>query len=406
MADRDELETLAETLTPDETRPMSDEGFDPASSIREGAGEGVSEQTLSEAIERLPRVETRSGQVDPPELEMRNQLGEGGAARVLNAFQFPVGREVAVKEVREESQGGTTRRESELKSLLREAWITGYLEHPNVVPIYRVARTDDGEPVIVMKRIEGVAWSEVIRDFSRAPDHSAGDDPLQWHVETLIQVCRAVEYAHDRGIVHRDLKPQNVMVGDFGEVYVVDWGIAAAVEPVPNNSRIPRLDDVETAVGTPAFMPPEMIEAETEAIGRQSDLYLLGGILHEVLTGRPPHDGDSMIDVLLDVRESGAPTFERTDVPDRLAAICRRALEPDPEHRHPDVSAFREELQDYARHRESMAIVDEAKEKLGELERRLRGRGAGYEDETELREAFAECRFGFEQALEISESNQ
>ena len=132
------------------------------------------------------------------------RLGEQGA----------IGRQVAVKCLRE----GLDNERFGLQ-LLREAWVTGGLEHPNIVPVYSVGADSNGHPMIVMKRIEGTPWSELLRSDGR----QLRDDP-----EILKQVCNAVEFAASRGVIHRDLKPDNVMIGTFGEVYVLDWGIAIA----------------------------------------------------------------------------------------------------------------------------------------------------------------------------------
>ena len=385
-----------------------DGGFNPRASVRATAVGEAETEDIKAAIRKLPRIETERDDGKFPALEYRDVLGEGGMGRVWLGLQIPVGREVAVKQIREGNKYGTRDREEELNTLLREAWITGFLEHPNIVPIYRVGSDEKGEPVIVMKRIEGVAWQDVLEDPTSVPVEVDADDMRQWHIETLIQVCHAMEFAHDRGIIHRDLKPENVMLGAFGEVYVVDWGISAAVDAIDSNERIPTISEVTTSVGTPAFMSPEMILADEERIDERSDIYLLGGILHNILTGEPPHDGKTMIQVLVAIKESDGAVFD-PDVPTKLGEICRRALAAEPEDRYPSVRALREDLQDYVRHRESMVLSEEAHRRLNVLEERLEAAGAELEapeDDDELREDFVRCRFGFEQALELSSDNE
>ena len=163
------------------------------------------------------------------------------------------GREVAVKRLRPEVISPETE-----SALLHEARSTGRLEHPNIVPVHLLDFGDEGRPRLVMKRLEGVAWRELIRQ----PGHPAWahlrGDPLTRHIQILMQVCNAVEYAHSRRVIHRDIKPANVMVGSFGEVYLVDWGIALDL------SSHQRGTTPEVA-GTPSYMAPEMLEGDLRA---------------------------------------------------------------------------------------------------------------------------------------------
>lgn len=393
------VDVWSETL---EIPPDDEENFDSGATIRGiELADVVDPIDVGEALERLPRLRTEDENGTFPDLEFIGTLGEGGMASVRLAVQVPIGREVAVKELRPSIGQTPEERDEFVHGLLREAWVTGLLEHPNIVPIYRVGRDSEDQPLIAMKHIEGIPWRVAIEDPESATIPIDTDDTLSWHLDVLLQVCNAVEYAHDRGILHRDLKPENVMLGEFGEVYVVDWGIAASFSSLPQNQRIPTLGNVSTRVGTPAFMAPEMIEAEGDKIDARSDVYLLGGILHNILTGEPPHAGSTMLEVLFSIRESQGPTFPES-TPTRLAQICRRALAPDPTDRYDSVRSLREDLADYIRHRESMVVSDEAHRRLAELEHRLERAGP----DEELREPFAACRFGFEQALELSPENE
>ncbi len=229
----------------------------------------------------LPLLRTADVAEVTADVRVSTLLGEGGMGRVLAAEQVALGREVAVKVVRD---GG---RAADVDALLREALIAARLEHPNVVPVHLLGRGEDGAPIFVMRRIEGVPWSDVLRDAAAAPGMFAdARDPLEMHLRVLLEVCGAVQFAHARGILHRDLKPENVMLGAFGEVYVVDWGIALNLADDP---RLPRIADARGVVGTPAYMAPEMALGDAAALSPRTDVYLLGAVLHRVLTGAPPH---------------------------------------------------------------------------------------------------------------------
>lgn len=211
-------------------------------------------------------------------------------------------------------------------------------------------------------------------------------DRAEAHVEILLRVCDALEYAHARGVIHRDLKPDNVMLGAFGEVYLLDWGVALDTRaPLPEKA----------VVGTPAYMAPEMVEGDPAAVSPATDVYLLGAALHEVLSGRPPHRGETLREVLFVAWMSEPPTFGE-DVSRELAALCRDAMAPAPEKRVATVGAFRAGLLGWVAHRESMALSDAARRDLDVL--RARDTAARATEDTG--EAALACRFAFERALQ------
>jgi hypothetical protein len=155
-------------------------------------------------------------------------IGQGGMGVVRLAEQVALGRRVAVKTLRPDRKS-----DQAAIDLLREAWVTGAVDHPNVVPVHDIGLDEDGSPVIVLKRIDGHSWAELMHDADRVRERFRVDDLLTWNLEILIQVLFALRFAHSRGIVHRDLKPDNVMIGDFGEVYLLDWGIALSLRDDP-----------------------------------------------------------------------------------------------------------------------------------------------------------------------------
>jgi serine/threonine-protein kinase len=291
------------------------------------------------------------------DLQIAELIGRGGMGEVWLARQRSLGRDVALKTTQPEADARVEH------ALVAEARITGALEHPSIVPVHALGRAASGQPVLVMKRIEGVAW----RDLLREPDHPhwatlGPDEPLVVHVQILMQLCNALELAHRRGFVHRDVKPANVMVGSFGEVYLVDWGLAVPSGAGPAEPR--RLE------GTPAYMAPEMIAGLP--VDARTDVYLLGATLHEVLTGSPPHAGRSLAEVL----QSGYDEVARAygDAPAELAALCREAMRRDPSARPASARAFRDRLAAFLSHRASAAIVRRGRALLDEL-----GRTAGVE---------------------------
>ena len=335
-----------------------------------------------------PPVSLRPGMVDPlktgERLRLGRTLGEGGMGLVRLAEQRVLHREVAVKTLKEHH-------ELSIRKLLQEAWITGSLEHPNVVPVHDLGIDDDGVPFLVMKKIEGEVWSELLAAPERVRERFGADDVLEWHLRVLLQVCRALAYAHARGIVHRDLKPENVMVGSFGEVYVLDWGIAVALHD-DGSGRLPLAKHATSVAGTPAYMAPEQLGGDVPRITPATDVYLLGGMLFELLTGHPPHTGDSLRAILASLF---SPPDLPEDAPDELARIVRRAMDADPEGRFENVDQIRLAIEGFLRHsdaRRLAAKADTLRERLLVIQRD----GADEAAET----IFAEARFAYRAALE------
>jgi len=329
----------------------------------------------------LPHVsvgEAGAAREDDRDLEVVEELGRGGMGVVLRARQHSIGRDVAIKRV-------NGNHEDSASALLYEARITGALEHPNIVPVHQVGRDREGLPVIVMKRIAGTTWSALLHRADHPRWDEVSGDRLRFHLETLIQICNAVAFAHAEGVVHRDIKPENVMIGEFGEVYLLDWGIAVRKD----RQGTPNL------AGTPAYMAPEMLALEP--VDERTDVYLLGASLHEALTGRPRHPGTSIAEVLRSVAESPPVTLP-SDVPEELVAIVNRATHRDRSMRFASVGELRRSLERYLVHRASTALVARANATLNALPD-----GAKLD---ELRVRFAESRFGFRSALEQWPENE
>jgi len=355
---------------------------------------------------RDPAAGPEEGELVPVQV-----LGEGGMGRVLLARQYSLDREVAVKVLKKEAVS-----EHAAEALVLEARTAGSLEHPGIVPIYALARDARGLPAVVMKRVDGVNWRELILD-DRHPAWArltTSGDHLEASLQVLIQVCTAIEHAHGRGVLHRDIKPANVLIGELGEVYVADWGVAvqkARLAPGP-----PRL------VGTPAYLAPEMMSGDPLKVDERTDVYLLGATLHEVLTKRPPHVGRDLKEVLEAAHAAGAPSFG-LDVPAELAAVCATAMSRDPARRFQSALELRDALKLFLAHRGSNALSDAARKRLTQLEAiaasaddelstlstvSSAGKKATPEAEEEMRRWYAlvsECRFGFAQALQMHSLN-
>lgn len=326
-------------------------------------------------------------------LTIEGVLGEGGMAVVHLATQRSLSRKVAVKMLRPDEAGvaATTK-------LMREAYITGSLEHPNVMPVYDAHIGTDGQPRVVLKRIEGVPWSDLIAHPELAQERfgSDRDELLVEHLQVLMQVCRAAHFAHARRVIHRDIKPENVMIGEFGEVYLLDWGIAVELDGAhPNPS--------EELAGTPAYMAPEMLGTEFGTLSARTDVYLLGGSLFEILTGKSPHDGPTPAAMVFSVLQS-QPEFPE-GAPAELAAIARRALSAKAEDRFESAEAFRQAIASYIEHRASYHLAQEASRSLRELEATASGLLDHAEKRAQLLRLFGACRFGFAEALRMWPDN-
>ncbi|MDB4931754.1 MAG: Serine/threonine protein kinase PrkC, regulator of stationary phase [Myxococcaceae bacterium] len=326
-------------------------------------------------------------------ITLEKTLGEGGMGIVRLGWQSALRRRVAVKTLRDEARDPRT-----TLRLLREAWITGTLEHPNVVPVHDLSADERGGPRLVMKRIEGVEWAALMHDAAAVEARFAVRSLLDWNLSIFQQVANAIAFAHARGIVHRDVKPDNVMIGAFGEVYVVDWGIAVATRD-DGSGLLPLAADAVEMTGTPAYMAPEMLGLEGARITERTDVYLLGAVLYELLHGHPPHRGDSLAAMIHQIARSQVAFADHC--PDELVRICRRALEADPDARFETVVQLRLAVQGYLQHRGAMTLCEEAAGRAGSLRAAL-AEGA---DREALYGHFGAARFGYQQSLRAWKEN-
>lgn len=328
-------------------------------------------------------------------LQTGETIGEGGMGVIRAATQVALGRGVAVKTLKPGRRDPVA-----VIDLLREAWVTGSLEHPNVVPVHYLEMDPSGTPVIVMKRIVGVEWSKLLGDAAEVTRRSGATDLLAWNLGILLSVLDALRYAHSRGIVHRDVKPSNVMIGDFGEVYLLDWGIAVSLRD-DGSGRMPLAVNATQLAGTPHYMAPEMLgEADGRPIDERTDVYLAGAVLFELIAGHPPHQGKTAAAIIANVIAS-SPVLP-PGAPPELARICMRAMHEQPAERFESIDALRLAIERYLAHRGSADLAARASVRLVELRDVLARTGDRNEAIYRL---FGACRFGFHEALAVWPEN-
>lgn len=302
--------------------------------------------------ESLGRYEPVEGDPD------RSELGHGGIGRVLAVRDRHLGREVAFKELLDpegtveagRSQDGAVDLAGVSAAgvrFLREARVTGQLEHPNIVPVYELGCREDGTLYYTMKLVRGRTLAEVLREAGTLKD--------RLDLLTRFQdLCHAIAYAHSRGVIHRDIKAANVMVGEFGETLVLDWGLAKVrglAEEVARG-QVPAMPSVTldgSLLGTPHHMSPEQAVGDLERVDERTDVWALGTVLYELLTGRKPFRGDSTWDVLEEIRTRPVQPPRALDpqVPAELESICLKALQRDLDQRYADARELAAEIEKY-----------------------------------------------------------
>lgn len=287
-----------------------------------------------------PAVEELSGAL--PEFKITAFIGCGGMGAVYRGTQRGLEREVAVKLLRPELTG----EESTVARFMNEARITAQLDHPNIPPVY-VLQSDDvrGLNVFAMKLLEGQTLEEMLEDNDR---HRR--DGLSAAIEVLLRICDALAFAHARGVLHLDLKPANVVVGTFGQIYLVDWGVAQRKDDIARHPA-----GAAALEGTPAYMAPEQAAGERSKFDERTDTFALGGILYRILCGRAPHDAATSDEALslaanaTVVSPDAVAAESGRTLPRRLAAICTKALATEPSQRYQRVVDFQKDLEQFAR---------------------------------------------------------
>jgi serine/threonine protein kinase len=308
-------------------------------------------------------------------------IGRGGMGVVMQARDLRIRRTVAMKVMRTDHQFS---RESVLR-FVDEAQLTGQLDHPNIVPLHELGIDESGEIFYTMKYVRGITLEDVVRGLRRGKQPMIEKYPLAALLTIFQKICDAVAFAHSKGVVHRDLKPDNVMIGAFGEVLVMDWGLARgmvgarrdgdtvettfATEPAPDARGFQTLHGL--IVGTPPYISPEQARGDLEKIDARSDIYVLGQLLYTILTLRAPVSGSTVQEIVEAIlsskitpptgfnappksgtREPLATEAELVEllhlpgrrVPDGLSAVVMKAMQLDPEHRYQSVEEMQADL--------------------------------------------------------------
>ncbi|HWO26500.1 MAG TPA: serine/threonine-protein kinase [Kofleriaceae bacterium] len=330
-------------------------------------------------------VEVALAPGDPSRYTVGALLGQGGMGEVLLAVDEHIGREVAVKRIRAANPTS-----EELSRFVREARVQGRLEHPAVVPVHDLGVDRDGRPYFVMKRLSGTDMGELLRRL-HASDEADAAARRRLLLRAFVDVCLAVEFAHSRGIIHRDLKPANIMLGDFGEVYVLDWGVARAVTDGDERAaggaaasggaaeRALEGGDtrVGTVLGTPPYMAPEQLAGDRA--GPAADIYALGCILFEIAAGEQLHARTRAAGEAFEPVDA-RPSRRRPDSPPELDAVCERATRVEPEERYPSARAIGNAVQAFLDGDRDVAVRQElAQQHLAEAREAL-ARGDGEQD--------------------------
>ncbi len=335
------------------------------------------------------------------------EIGRGGMGIVYRTRQTVLHREIAVKATKFTSDG------IRAIKFISEALITASLQHPNIIPVYDLTSSPDQRLALAMKLVSGTTWHQRLTAADRRKDHGIRYDPtdMEYHLDVFMSVANALAFAHSKEIAHCDVKPSNVLLGEFGEVLLVDWGIAVDFAPeIRVESPAPHRSSVRTPCGTPKYMAPELARGDGEAIGPWTDVFLLGAILYELLSGAAPHQGHTAAQALW--RAASWQGLSLTDstlgdhVPEMLVAICARAMAPAPSDRYQSVTALQDDIRAFRERQQSLLITERADEKLAACIDRAPQVDAGDGSErNRLYSQFAEAVAGFREARALWPQN-
>jgi serine/threonine-protein kinase len=290
----------------------------------------------------VPEAEIRAeGIPTPSHLRIYPELGRGGMGRIHPATDRNLLRHVALKRLARELVPESFYRDG----FIAEAQITGQLEHPNIVPVHELALDPSGVPYFTMKLVQGEGFHHWLLDESRPPGST---QRLEEGLEIFLKVCDAIAYAHHRGVIHRDLKPDNIIVAGFGQVYVMDWGLARLSRTRPASGKNAQME-APGPVGTPAYMSPEQARGTPQEMDERSDVFGLGAILYEIVSGLTPYGFEVDADRIIELAKVGRvipidKAVGKIGASKRIRAIVDRATQPKPEDRYQSVMDLKREV--------------------------------------------------------------
>jgi serine/threonine protein kinase len=325
--------------------------------VKVGLDEGV--KLVSDKMQSTLAQFQPDATADKKRYVVIREIARGGMGKVLEVEDTELRRSVALKVLRKELIG----RRDVVERFLEEAQITGQLEHPNIVPVHEMGVDGAGNLYFTMKYVEGLSLSEVMLRLREGNRDAKREYPLLRMLDVFVKICEGMAFAHNRGVIHRDLKPANIMVGRFGEVQVMDWGVAKVVGRqfrTDSDSGIVLTDRLDTGaehtmmgaiIGTPSYMSPEQAKGDIGIINHKSDIFSLGVILYEMICLRAPWTGKTSDEVLEQVREM-TPIKPRernpeAEVPAELERLALKCLEKNPEDRVDTVAELAENVRSF-----------------------------------------------------------
>jgi eukaryotic-like serine/threonine-protein kinase len=301
-------------------------------------------ETIPAAAEASAATATKEALPSAPpsgRYEVLGVLGQGGMGRVDHVRDRDLLRDVAAKHLLPDLR----RDRALLEQFLWEARVTAYLDHPNIVPVHELGASPDGEAFFTMKVARGATLEDELE--AARVSHASDEDSVSRRVRSFVKVCNAMAFAHARGVLHRDLKPANILVGEYGEVLVSDWGLAVPLEGTAGQDlrRIVPESLSRKSAGTPVYMSPE--QARGDALDARSDIYTLGAILYEIVTLKRPVDGDTLAAVLQKVTRGEIVPIEtaKPDVSAAMAAVVKKAMAAFPGDRYATATQLADDVE-------------------------------------------------------------
>lgn len=307
--------------------------------------EGAQENAGGEHAPELPRKSNQR-------YKFIRSVGFGGMKAVLLVLDTDTGREVAMAMMPD----FRNRPSSDMLRFTREARICALLEHPNIVPVHDMGTDLSGAPFFTMKYLRGQSLAALMRRVRKGDEAAVKEFTLENALQIFIRVCNALDFAHSKGILHLDIKPDNIHVGAFGEVVVLDWGLAVAMngafDDTPGGQALnAQFHSTQNGIakGTPGFMSPEQAAGRNDILDPRSDVYALGALLYTILVLHSPMAGQS-VDRIMEATVRGEVPFAadsttpQRPVPEALNAICRKAMAPNPDERYQSVAELRADI--------------------------------------------------------------